>query len=516
MNTSDMTGGLSRKPCLAVVRAWLDGMHRHDVVYCHFKSNAEVAAGLGGITDMDVLADRRQKEEVTGQLSAAGFKRFKTAALMDYPAVDDYLAFDGPTGRLVHLHLHWQLIAGEPYLKGYHLPWEARLLAGRRLDTKCNVFVSEPEAELVLLLTRAVLKLRTRDRVRSLLGKAYFQGGLLREYNWLRQRVDRDRVTKLAAEMLGERSADLIAAFLQQGEIGDGEILALRRAAIPTLRCYRTYGTVEARLYRWRREAHNLWGRAVKRWRQPLTVYRRGPIDGGVLIALLGVDGAGKSTLEDVLVKWLRWKMDVMPVYLGSGDGPRSLTRKMIERAASFVRRMKSRPADAELTDAGEGRSVPGALARASFARRFLRCLLALTIARERERRLKQACRARGRGMIVITDRFPQNQFAGYGDGPLLGELIAASGLLGSCARLERELYERMVRIQPDLAVKLILPPEVALERKSSTAAEIVRLKAAAVEQLEFGSQTRVVSIDATQSLEEVVRAAKKAVWDAL
>lgn len=118
--------------------------------------------------------------------------------------------------------------------------------------------------------------------------------------------------------------------------------------------------------------------------------------------------------------------------------------------------------------------------------------------------------------MIVITDRFPQNQFAGYGDGPLLGELIAASGLLGSCARLERELYERMVRIQPDLAVKLILPPEVALERKSSTAAEIVRLKAAAVEQLEFGSQTRVVSIDATQSLEEVVRAAKKAVWDAL
>ena len=247
-----------------------------------------------------------------------------------------------------------------------------------------------------------------------------------------------------------------------------------------------------------------------------MTVYRGGAIDGGVLIALLGVDGAVKSTLEDVLVKWLRWKMDVMPVYLGSGDGPRSLTRKMIERAASFVRRMKSRPADAELTDAGEGRSVPGALARASFARRFLRCLLALTIARERERRLKQACRARGRGMIVITDRFPQNQFAGYGDGPLLGELIAASGLLGSCARLERELYERMVRIQPDLAVKLILPPEVALERKSSTAAEIVRLKAAAVEQLEFGSQTRVVSIDATQSLEEVVRAAKKAVWDAL
>ena len=53
----------------------------------------------------------------------------------------------------------------------------------------------------------------------------------------------------------------------------------------------------------------------------------------------------------------------------------------------------------------------PRWLARAAFF-----ALWALSIARERRARLRRARRARDLGMIVLSDRFPQSQQAGFND----------------------------------------------------------------------------------------------------
>jgi thymidylate kinase len=503
----------ARDPSLQVVRGWLSSMHDQGVRYCHFKSNAEVAGGLSGDTDMDVLGDRRQQKQTIELLSAAGFKRFKTAALMDYPAVDDYLACDAATGKLVHLHLHWQMIAGEPYLKGYRLPWEEVLLAGRKWDAESAIFVTSPEAELVLLLARAALKLRSRDRLRALLGRPYFRGGLRREYDWLVERVDAGAAVTLAAQLLGREAAELLKGYLAEGSVADREIRAFRRAAMPALSSHRTYNAAEARLWRWLREATSLWGRLAKRWRQPVNVYRRGPAAGGVVVALLGADGSGKSTQSEELVRWLRWKTDVMPLYLGSGDGPSSLPRKLLGLAAALAGRPRK---------AANRAATPGAapslqrLDQASFRRRLSRSLLALALAYERLGKLRRAFRARNRGMIVIADRFPQVQVKGYNDGPLLDELKDASHFWRFCSRLERRMYDRMVLRQPDLVIKLMLAPEVALERKPETPPKMVNLKTEAVRSLSFGPETKVVIIDASGPLKDVTLAVKHAVWDEL
>lgn len=498
--------------CLQVVRAWLTCMRDRGVAYCHFKSNAEVRAGLGGFTDMDILIDRRQYKQAVELLSAAGFKRFKTAALMDYPAVDDYLACDATTGRLAHLHLHWQMIAGEPYLKGYRLPWEAELLRGRKWDAESGLYVASPEAELLLLLTRAAVKLRTRDRLRAALGRPYFRGGLRREYDWLVERVDRGQIVALAGQLLGGSVAALVEANLGKDRIEDRDVLAFRRAALPVLRCYRTYGRVEARLRRWVREIHSLWGRLAKRWRSPVDIYRRGPAVGGVVVALLGVDGSGKSTHRERLVKWLAWKADVMPLYLGSGDGPSSLPRRMLGLVAALAGRSRK-----TAERGGEGGTQPSQpLSQAPLRRRVSRTLLALALAHERLGKVRKAFRARNRGMIVIADRFPQTQIMGYNDGPLLDDLTKASAFWRFCARLERRIYDKIVLRQPDLVIKLVLPPETALKRKPSTPCDMVRLKTEAVRRLSFGRGTQVVTIDASGPLEEVFLAVRRAVWDEL
>ena len=123
--------------------SWTGSMPR-TLSICHWKSNEHLAPALDGLTDLDVLVDRRQHIELQALLAYSGFKRFTATPLRGYPAVEDYLGFDEATGRLAHLHLHYQLTLGQRHLKGYRLPWEARVLATRRLDPAHGVFVSDP------------------------------------------------------------------------------------------------------------------------------------------------------------------------------------------------------------------------------------------------------------------------------------------------------------------------------------------------------------------------------------
>ena len=53
--------------------------------------------------------------------------------------------------------------------------------------------------------------------------------------------------------------------------------------------------------------------------------WNRRPAAGGLVVALVGVDGSGKSTLLSALTHWLGAKVDVLPVYFGTGDEPFAL-----------------------------------------------------------------------------------------------------------------------------------------------------------------------------------------------
>src|SRR5262245_59177195 len=55
--------------------------------YCHFKSNQHLEEALQGITDLDVLVDRRAGPKLTEILAGLGCKRFSAPPGGDYPAV---------------------------------------------------------------------------------------------------------------------------------------------------------------------------------------------------------------------------------------------------------------------------------------------------------------------------------------------------------------------------------------------------------------------------------------------
>src|SRR5687767_3572636 len=111
---------------------------------------------MAGDTDLDLLVRRADGRRFTDVLCRLGFKEARPAASRQLPGVSSWYGLDDESGRLVHVHAHYQLVLGHDLTKNVHLPLETPLL-----DTATHsgpFATSSPEFELVLLVVRMVLK----------------------------------------------------------------------------------------------------------------------------------------------------------------------------------------------------------------------------------------------------------------------------------------------------------------------------------------------------------------------
>lgn len=500
------------------LRRLLEKFHDAGVRYCHFKSNLHVDAAVEGKTDLDILIDRFHCQIASELLSQNGFKRFVPRLPSSYSAVEDWLGFDEDSGQLFHLHLHWQLIAGEPNLKGYRIPWEEDVLEHRIYDDASRIYIASPEIELLLLLVRASLKYRSRDVLRRLRGRPYPNPGsdILKEYKWLRERADRSILQSHTLRLLSPEIAELIDQLLDKDGFDHEVFNSIRKRVVQLFRSYRTYCPLQARTYRWFREVYSKVTQILNRKFGTLIVRRRIPATGGLIVALLGADGSGKSTQVKQLVKWLGWKLDVGYVYFGSGDGPATLPRRLLQLLGkawySFrVKRDNTRNEvnmDDQKSDLQKERS--------GILRKIYQGLLAVALAREKCLRIANAVRARNKGMIVVCDRFPQNQFPGYNDGPQLEAWLDFSRPWSFMAKIEQKLYRQLSSVSPDIVFKLHVVPETAVMRKPDTPLYMVEKKIAAIRTLTFHPYSKVVDVDAEQPLQMVELEIRKVIWNEL
>jgi thymidylate kinase len=102
-------------------------------------------------------------------------------------------------------------------------------------------------------------------------------------------------------------------------------------------------------------------------------------------------------------------------------------------------------------------------------------------------------------------------------DGPRLAAwLDSPSAWRRRAAQRERAAFRLSELVPPDLVIKLHVPPEVALTRKPETPREQVLRGTRLVRDLTWPATTRVVDLDATQPLDQVILRAKRAVWEAI
>lgn len=478
----------------------LDAFEEKGIKYCHWKSNEHLSDALNGDTDLDVLFAPEQRSLLDATLNECGLKRFRSTPLMQYNAIEDFIGFDEEEGKIWHLHTHYRMTLGEKHLKGYTVtPWTKTILENRRWDEN-GIWCSAIEDELVLLVVRMTMKLRWRD-----FGKKVGADDLI-ELKWLQERADDAKLKASALKMAGEEATSLIIKVLANGLTKKNQLNHLHKVLLKQLKLFTGYSALGSRWMRTKREIYWLIGGIKRRlgWNSNVANRRISP-SGGLVVAFLGCDGAGKSTTLAYVKKEFNKKLDVSTVYFGSGDGSSSLLRKPMKLVAKKVG--GKGVGHAVEKEYKENKKVSLKSRLYSIAK----IVWAVTLAKEKNAKMMDMTKARNNGMLVLTDRYPQAIMPGCSDGPLLHRYINSKGLFNKIAKWEENIYKKAKINQPDLAIKLMVPTEIAIARKPEMTVEEIEQKKSIV--MSMGIADKTVVIDTSRPFEQTRSEVMNEIW---
>ncbi|RYF88141.1 MAG: hypothetical protein EOO00_11620, partial [Chitinophagaceae bacterium] len=301
---------------LLLVRGLFEAFHEANIDYCHWKSNEHLDASMNGDTDLDILFDPASRSGLDKILQQLDFVKFEPVPQKKYNDIEDFIGLDVESGKIIHLHAHFRLTMGEPYLKGYQLNLERMILDTRVLDKDFGVFCTSPIYELILLFCRQALKLRNRDRFKLLFNKGIkVAPTLVREYEWLKRACSLEKIRSASEYLFSDKRMEAI--FL--GPFDKKQFHKLSILLRKELRDSRTYHPVTALLTRWQREfVLKMKRRLANHSRTPI-VHKRVHPTKGLVIAVIGADGSGKSTVIKNINSTFSKKLDVYPIYFGNG-----------------------------------------------------------------------------------------------------------------------------------------------------------------------------------------------------
>jgi thymidylate kinase len=476
-----------------------DELRAAGVAYCHWKSNATIERSERAESDLDLLVARRDAGRFEELLRRLGFKQGQQAPKRRLPGLFHAFGLDEASGTLVHIHAHYQLVLGDDTTKNYRLPIEDAYLAS---SYQGDVFkIPAAEFEYVVFVLRMVLKHATWDAVAT--GKGSLSSGERDELAYLSQGVDGERARAVVGEHLpfiAPEIWDACVAAVRRGPSSPARVRAARRLEVALSGQSRRSPNLDPFVRSWRR-AETAATRRVRR-----TPMRRSRIDhGGSVVAIVGADGAGKSTAVAEVVRWLSRDLDVLAVHLGKPR--RSATSALVDRVW--------RRATARSADPTRGPS-PLSDAEPMTPRRLLKLVRKVLISRDRYLEYARARRFAAEGGIVVSDRFPLPEITRM-DAPATAAIPSArasSPAVRLLARLEDRYYSRIGR--PDVLIVLRVEPDLAVKRREGIESEpMVRERAEEIWELQWGDVPAVV-VDAGLPKDEVLARVKAAVWERL
>jgi thymidylate kinase len=484
---------------IALIEELLQRLRASDVQFCHWKSNRGLPNALAANEDLDILAARSCAGQFTSTLAELGFKQVRSGPDREFPGIEDHIGFDAPSGKIVHLQLHYRLILGEPLIKNFLFPIETEMLED--LDFSNGMPIPVPAAELAIFTLRILIKFKPYHVLKPAVVDL-LRLEARKEFAFLRSQENGEQAAVLVSKFFSGFPVDLFMACLTA--IGSGasihEILGLRRQVLRILGAYRRRSRVDTVRSLLRRRAFlSNWQRARGR------VPKRTPASGGLMIAIVGPDGSGKSTAIETIDRWLSPFVNITLGHMGKP--PKDIKSAIVGRLVSLARRLTNAgslpariPADSEIT-AGAGLQTLYAWQ--------LACL-----ARDRKRESERLFRAAMSGELVLCDRYPMPNLHSM-EGSHGHRLQKARGRLARrWIRMEKEIHDSLER--PGLVIGLRVSPETASRRQPGDGADFVSFRAE-----EFFAYTEdhaqdMVTLDASATLTDVSQQLRRLVWQAL
>lgn len=219
------------------------------------------------------------------------------------------------------------------------------------------------------------------------------------------------------------------------------------------------------------------------------------------LIAVVGSDGSGKSTLSADLLAHVQKTRAAESGYLGLGSGEQGRRIGRWPIIGPPLHRFLDGIAD-KLREPGE--PIPGRLA----------ARYALNKSKKRRAKFEALLERRRAGVTIVTDRYPQIEVPGLHDGPILAGRATGPRLAAMQAE-ERALYAEMAAYVPTLVIRLHVDVDTVMARKPDHDRALITRKVETVPLLAFQGAP-IVDIDATIPYEEELALAIAAVDAAL
>lgn len=492
-----------------------DALNNASIDYCHWKSNFDLAEALAGETDLDLLVGRESLSHALTILMHLGFKPATVKWGLNTPSIYHYYGFEPQTGQLFHVHLFCRVLTGESYVKSHLFPFETMLL--ENTDTIGKIKVASKSAELVLFILRTYIKYSSLLDLIHLTRNRKHLEHLGKELRWLQTDSDISEASRLLKEYcpVMDESLFIKCVATLNGDTSLTERLILARRVRQHLRVYAKYSALKRSLS----YGHLL---CAQMWRR-LTGNKKNKMlrAGGVVIAFVGPEATGKSTLVADCASWLGGVFAVRTVH--AGKPPSSWLTLPIHRLIPMMRRLLPRlrttrqEARGTSVYKGQSKAKVGGMASLIYAVR------SVTLAWDRRRLLLKTRRAAANGEIAICDRYP-SLVVGAMDSRRLEEEPTNKGLVIAIYNwltyVEKRLYQQIP--PPDIVLRLTVSIDTAKKRNRE------RIKAGNETDAYVESRHRqcrgwymtgvkhVHDIDTERPLRETILSVREMIWEAL
>lgn len=418
---------------LQVFHSLFKTLHSENVIFCNWKDHHATDKHLDGEGDLDIYVPINFKSHFEEIAKSKGFRRV-ISYQADHDYLEHYFGLDQTTLKFVHIHVYFKIITGEHASKNYELPLERFIL--ENLDNSSHLPKINVAAQHSIFLIRYFLKIGS---IYGLLQYWRESDKYLNEWNSYSNIFDYDSIVELGI------SSNTLNEMHQAYESSSSyKKLLLSIKFKRQLRGLRRRSYFQHQIFIIQNLSLRLFNRLILKKKKILIP--------GIVVAICGLDGSGKSSLVSALQINLSIHFSTKVLHLGR---PKSTTLTFLFNSLvaiySFFKRLKATHTEAYSAQSSKNISL-------------IYAIRSVLLAYDRSAQSHKAYNHSRKGYIVICDRYPGLEI-GKMDSPRIPEMESRGFLYQFCYKLEQKLYSSIK--QAKFIFQLSVPLEVAIQRNS-------------------------------------------------